>query len=215
MADQTVKVIFGNLFQGTVHEYNVPISYQNENISSTSSAESVDEFSADWDFWERHKALQEKALRRRRAARKYRRMARRMLDERRDQARELAHMIAETDDLKRQLEELRGRFHTLVYGKLDTERRYYNAQAALDEIRGVQKRKIWKSLPVAPEVDDESACVVCLGAPRTIAYVPCGHVACCEACAEALADNAAARDEDFLCPICREYCVKAQRLYFA
>ena len=58
-------------------------------------------------------------------------------------------------------------------------------------------------------------CAICLQGKRTIAFVPCGHVACCEPCAQALADAAAARDEDFLCPICREYCENAQRLYFA
>lgn len=215
MSDNEGKIIFGNPFQGGERAYGDPYEHQDEDISSTTSSETLDEFNSDWDFWERHKALQAKAIRRRRSIRKYRRLARRLVDERREKTRELFHMIARNKELTTHLEAVQERFNALVYEKLHAERRYYNAQAALDEIRGVERRKVWKSLPVAAEVDDESACVICLGAPRTIAYVPCGHVACCEPCAQALADAAAARDEDFLCPICRGYCENAQRLYFA
>lgn len=37
-------------------------------------------------------------------------------------------------------------------------------------------------------------CAVCLVAPRTVAYVPCGHVACCSECAPRMAQ----------CPLCKE-----------
>lgn len=37
-------------------------------------------------------------------------------------------------------------------------------------------------------------CAVCLVAPRNVAYVPCGHVACCSECAPKMAQ----------CPLCKE-----------
>ena len=174
MSDNETKIIFGNPFQGGERTYGDPYELQDEDISSTTSSESLDEFNSDWDFWERHKALQAKARNRRSSVRKYRRLARRLVDERREKTRELFHMIARNKELTEHLKALQERFNALVYEKLHVERRYYNAQAALDEIRGVEKRKVWKSLPVDAEVDGESACVVCLQGKRTIAFVPCG-----------------------------------------
>jgi hypothetical protein len=41
-------------------------------------------------------------------------------------------------------------------------------------------------------------CVVCLSAPKSHAFVPCGHVACCSRCAGAVRDGRMQR-----CPVCR------------
>jgi hypothetical protein len=45
---------------------------------------------------------------------------------------------------------------------------------------------------------------VCLAAPRECVLIECGHACVCEQCAATLA----------LCPLCRAYIERVQRLYF-
>lgn len=66
-------------------------------------------------------------------------------------------------------------------------------------------------LPTGKEVP---MCGVCMGNPRSTAFVPCGHVACCEACAKYLLDHP--NEENITpCPICRKALIAALRLYMA
>ena len=46
-------------------------------------------------------------------------------------------------------------------------------------------------------------CKVCLDQPVTIAFQPCGHVPCCEQCAELLE----------ICPLCRAEIMEKNRIY--
>ena len=59
--------------------------------------------------------------------------------------------------------------------------------------------------------DEAHACVVCIGRPRTHAFVPCGHQCVCQKCCEAIMeqDGSLAR----CCPLCREPCRQAVRIY--
>jgi hypothetical protein len=49
----------------------------------------------------------------------------------------------------------------------------------------------------------DTTCVVCLSESRNSAFDPCGHMACCLACANALTT----------CPICRAAVLKVLKLY--
>jgi hypothetical protein len=50
---------------------------------------------------------------------------------------------------------------------------------------------------VAPALDDDNCCVVCLDAPPTMAYVPCGHQVICSSCSQGLGIG------PYSCPLCR------------
>ena len=54
--------------------------------------------------------------------------------------------------------------------------------------------------PVAPE---STLCIVCQSAPKNMAFIPCGHQGCCDACA--------ARVQH--CPLCRVGITGRLRLY--
>lgn len=46
--------------------------------------------------------------------------------------------------------------------------------------------------------DDNNMCVVCMEALRTIVLVPCGHLALCKSCCEAIIEKPAKKE----CPLC-------------
>jgi len=55
--------------------------------------------------------------------------------------------------------------------------------------------------PKKPKINDqnqqnqeESECVVCLSEKKSVVFMPCKHVACCEICSEKVEE----------CPLCRE-----------
>ena len=188
-------------------------------VSSTSSSELEDEAVSEWEQWERGQVLREQMQRRSRKLRKYRSMARYLKAQRAERGQELFNMRQRCEQLEKRLDGLVERFQALTYEKLNAERRAYNAQAELDELRGrirnpPPKRRVLVSNRRLAALRAKK-CAICLQGKRTIAFVPCGHVACCEPCAQALADAAAARDELFRCPICREHCDWVQCLYYA
>ena len=70
-------------------------------------------------------------------------------------------------------------------------------------------------LPAAPSSEDDESCALCLDAPRTHLFVPCGHLCCCLACTQALY-AASAKDpasDGLACPICRVPSTQAIRLF--
>lgn len=208
-------VIFGDPFIGTPSLPRPLIL--DASITSTSSSELEDEAASEWEQWERGQALREQMQRRRRKLHKYRSMARYLKAQRAERGQELFNMRQRCEKLEKRLDSVIERFQALTYEKLNAERRAYNAQAELDELRGrirnpPPKRRVLVSNRRLAALRAKK-CVICLQGKRTIAFVPCGHVACCEPCAQALADTAAARDELFRCPICREHCDWAQRLF--
>lgn len=56
-------------------------------------------------------------------------------------------------------------------------------------------------------------CIICCERPRTHALIPCGHTVLCEACAHRLADHYVELDQAFRCPICKDTCQHAQKLF--
>jgi len=68
-----------------------------------------------------------------------------------------------------------------------------------EEICRVQHRKLMLSQAIPPPVPPEEPsidsilCVICLDAPRAVAFVPCGHMCCCPSCASSMD----------VCPLCR------------
>ena len=61
-------------------------------------------------------------------------------------------------------------------------------------------------LDVGDDVNSSSVCVICIDAPRDTVFLPCGHVACCHACAEMIRTR---------CPVCRSTIQSRSRVYFA
>ena len=70
---------------------------------------------------------------------------------------------------------------------------------------------------IASTSEEDQLCVLCLDAVRTHLFVPCGHLAVCEACSERIQD-AADLDEHAIaacvrCPLCRQASSQVIRLY--
>eukprot|EP00588_Corethron_pennatum_P020549 CAMPEP_0194311376 /NCGR_PEP_ID=MMETSP0171-20130528/8316_1 /TAXON_ID=218684 /ORGANISM="Corethron pennatum, Strain L29A3" /LENGTH=436 /DNA_ID=CAMNT_0039065425 /DNA_START=122 /DNA_END=1432 /DNA_ORIENTATION=- len=59
----------------------------------------------------------------------------------------------------------------------------------------------------APVVPDLGLCTICLGAPKTHAFVPCGHVCACAACSKVLMARKTR------CPFCRGKIVQSVQLF--
>jgi hypothetical protein len=77
---------------------------------------------------------------------------------------------------------------------------------SLEALAALPPRKV--ELPqVAPlgKAAADTACVVCLSKPPIIAFVPCGHLCCCPACAGPLQQR--------VCPVCRTRVTDAVRIY--
>ena len=55
-----------------------------------------------------------------------------------------------------------------------------------------------------PTGKEATTCAVCLGNARSVAFVPCGRIACCRPCAELLVEY---QNEEGIspCPICRKH----------
>jgi len=54
--------------------------------------------------------------------------------------------------------------------------------------------------------NEERQCKICLDAERNSAYLPCGHVVCCDSCAPQVKDQ--------ICPLCRKNYTQIVRIYF-
>ena len=56
------------------------------------------------------------------------------------------------------------------------------------------------------EAGDVSPCVICMDAPKDVAFYPCGHKCVCTSCADQY-------DEENGCPICRQPVIDVLRIY--
>ena len=61
----------------------------------------------------------------------------------------------------------------------------------------------------APEstLGGQQSCIVCFASERTHVFAPCGHLACCAACAQKFVKRP--------CPICREDVTFAMKMHIA
>ncbi|OLQ07407.1 Baculoviral IAP repeat-containing protein 2 [Symbiodinium microadriaticum] len=79
---------------------------------------------------------------------------------------------------------------------------YRHANKELCRLRAELSERTVQLLELRQEFDRwrrrqvQNQCVVCLDAPANMAFVPCGHLAVCEACAGQL--------ERPICPVCRQ-----------
>ncbi|XP_010261888.1 PREDICTED: E3 ubiquitin-protein ligase SPL2 [Nelumbo nucifera] len=80
-----------------------------------------------------------------------------------------------------------------------------------------QQRQVQQSRAAAPEIEgDEEAgdvpdgqlCVICLMRRRRSAFVPCGHLVCCQGCALSVERDLAPK-----CPVCRQTIRNSIRVY--
>eukprot|EP00252_Welwitschia_mirabilis_P021178 TRINITY_DN5352_c0_g1_i1.p1 TRINITY_DN5352_c0_g1~~TRINITY_DN5352_c0_g1_i1.p1 ORF type:complete len:397 (+),score=79.54 TRINITY_DN5352_c0_g1_i1:241-1431(+) len=58
------------------------------------------------------------------------------------------------------------------------------------------------------DVPEGELCVICLGRRRRSAFIPCGHLVCCSACAQRVQ-----RDSNPKCPVCRQSISNSVRIY--
>ncbi|ESU39884.1 Hypothetical protein GSB_155167 [Giardia duodenalis] len=137
MSETEYEIIFGNPFDSTGRSYRNPYVWEDDSVSSTSSSSMM--LADEEEEWERGQALRERARRRRRRLRHYHSLTRKFKVERSEAAKELFDMIGKCEKLEKRLDSLVERFQALTYEKLDAERRAYNAQAELDELRGLIK----------------------------------------------------------------------------
>lgn len=150
------------------------------------SLESVDPNGEEWDMWETLKALRVQTKRRGLRAAKYRRAATRACQGQNELQMRYLSALERTEALARTL-------------------------TALEEVKVRQASRERQPLP---KLDKDATCVICLCNPRGVAFVPCGHIACCQQCADQIARHARGRDFP-RCPICRAEFSKAQPLYYA
>lgn len=165
--------------------------------SDSASVELTSTNSPEWETWETLKALREQAKRRGRRTRKYRTAALKF-------KRALAQKTQMADELTMRYLNSLERTEMLVRRVGALENDLESAQAKLE----AHERQ-----PL-PELSKAAECVICLENARGVAFVPCGHIACCAVCAKEL--QRLAGDSGFArCPICREEVTRAQPLYFA
>ena len=161
------------------------------------SLESVDPAGEEWEMWETLKALRAQTARRGRRARAYRLTALRF---KRCAARACQSSKELQDRYFNALERANGLASALTSRE--------------DELAEVKARLAAREREPLPKLDKDATCVICLGNPRGTAFVPCGHIACCQRCADEIIRRARGRDFAH-CPICRKEFTRAQPLYYA
>ena len=68
--------------------------------------------------------------------------------------------------------------------------------------------------PLAATPGDDTSCVVCCDQERTHALIPCGHLCLCTSCSEMIVEASSSRsDYPLRCPVCREPCETAMRVF--
>lgn len=162
------------------------------------SLESVDPNGEEWDMWETMKALRAQTTRRGRRAAKYRLAA--------------LKFKRSSVQARRKADELQSRYLTALERTEAVTRAFAMAMEELDEAKVKLASREQQPLP---ELGKNATCVICLDHPRGTAFVPCGHIACCQQCADII-DRHARRDGLVpRCPICKTPISKAQVLYYA
>ena len=78
-------------------------------------------------------------------------------------------------------------------------------QAAAAEARREERDAAREAAQEAAQ--EAMECIVCMDAPRTHSFTPCGHHCACKACAE----NVMRRDKK--CPYCRVQAESIQRIF--
>ena len=161
------------------------------------SLESVDPNGEEWEMWETLKALRAQTARRGLRAAKYRRAA--------------LKFKRSNEQARRKADELQSRYLNALER---TEAVTRSVGMLLDELDEVKAKLAAREKAPLPELKEASTCVICLNNARGVAFVPCGHIACCEACANELKHYACGRDFP-RCPICRKEIERVQVLYYA
>lgn len=82
------------------------------------------------------------------------------------------------------------------------------SEASLEPVRALESEEI-KTKTADMSQSSQPECVVCLDAPPSCVFDPCGHLACCCGCAASLTSRAGGG----VCPICRLPVVKAIKLF--
>ena len=166
--------------------------------TDSDSLESVDPNGEEWDMWETMKALRAQTTRRGRRAAKYRLAA--------------LKFKRSNEQARRKANELQSRYLNALERTEAVTRAFAIAMEELDEAKVKLASREQQPLP---ELGKNATCVICLDHPRGTAFVPCGHIACCQRCADMI-DRRARRDRLVpRCPICKTPISKAQVLYYA
>lgn len=86
--------------------------------------------------------------------------------------------------------------HKTWFDGQDLTEKSKSVESPSGESRGTVEASV-SSLPRRLSVDEESACVICLSAPRSTVINPCLHKCLCYNCASEL------RQQNAVCPLCR------------
>ena len=85
------------------------------------------------------------------------------------------------------------RDHLMDNDLMQLDARGLAARYNLDQIRSLVIT-FTKAIPIKlDEQEVEHKCAICMGKPKNVAFIPCGHVCCCQQCSESSVQ----------CPVCR------------
>ena len=170
-----------------------------ESCGSTDSVslESVDPNGEEWDMWETMKALRAQTKRRGQRAARYHLAALRY-------KRSSVYALRDTAKYKGYYKNALERAEALTHS-IDI------LMSELDEAKIELATR--KSEPL-PDLNEKTTCAICLGYPRKTVFVPCGHIVCCQLCADRLLSHAGPNNI-VRCPICKQEIERSQVLYNA
>ena len=159
---------------------------------SVDSARSSDE---EWQVRESAKALRSQTKRRAARMNKFRVAAL-------NYKRKLKFQTAVAD-------EFTNRYYEALGAQLSLRDKLNALEAEKAELEAQLEAREVAPLPTATEA---TTCAVCLGNARSVAFVPCGHLVCCQPCATYLLDHP--NEENVVpCPICKKEAVAGLIIY--
>ncbi len=78
------------------------------------------------------------------------------------------------------------------------------------QIFEARQRRSQETAPTVPSSERSSnECVICLGPPKTHAFIPCGHLCVCGSCA------ATSIERSDSCPLCRKRAIRVSQIFFS
>lgn len=190
--------IFGeNAFAASSMPAPTPAPAESCGSTDSVSLESVDPNGEEWDMWETMKALRAQTRRRGQRAAKYRLAALRF---------KRSSVCALRD-----VEKYKGYYQNALER---TEAITNSFATLLDELDDVKAELAARKSEPLPDLNEKTTCAICLCYPRRTVFVPCGHIVCCQQCADRIVSHAGASNIA-RCPICKKEIERVQVLYNA
>ncbi|CAJ1339415.1 unnamed protein product [Effrenium voratum] len=116
---------------------------------------------------------------------------------------ERASYAAELAQKAREAEDCQAVLQAVAHDRSELAAMYRRASTELCRLRAELSQRTLEMLELRQDRSARNKCVVCLDAFAQMAFVPCGHLASCEACAGHLD----------ACPVCRRRCESMLHIY--